>query len=62
MTSLLIKATIHQLTTMLATYTNVLYPCARVIIKMSGHQYLWLAGGHDLEIGHRTFLELASMF
>ena len=24
----------------------------RVIIKVSGHQYLWLAGGYDLEIGH----------
>ena len=26
---------------------------------MSGHQYQWLAGGYDLEIGH--FLEVASM-
>ena len=32
---------------------------ARVIIKVSGHQYRWLAGGYDLEIGH--FLEVASM-
>ena len=24
----------------------------RVIIKVKGHQYLWLAGGYDLEIGH----------
>ena len=24
----------------------------QVIIKVSGHQYRWLAGGHDLEIGH----------
>ena len=25
---------------------------ALVIIKVSGHQYSWLAGGYDLEIGH----------
>ena len=25
---------------------------ARVIIKVSGHQYQWLAGGYDLERGH----------
>ena len=24
----------------------------RVIIKVSGHQHQWLAGGYDLEIGH----------
>ena len=24
----------------------------RAIIKMSGHQHWWLAGGYDLEIGH----------
>ena len=24
----------------------------RVIIKVKGHQYQWLAGGYDLEIGH----------
>ena len=24
----------------------------KVIIKMSSHQYWWLAGGYDLEIGH----------
>ena len=30
-----------------------------MIIKVSGHQYWWLAGGYDLEIGH--FLEVASM-
>ena len=62
------KATIHQVTTMLATSKNVLFPgqnhlpttCiddpslayARAIIKASGHQYRWLAGGYDLEIGH----------
>ena len=53
---------------MLATSENVLFPGqdhllttgtddpslagARAIIKVSGHQYRWLAGGHDLEIGH----------
>ena len=31
------KKTIHQVTT---------------IIKVSGHQYRWLAGGYDLEIEH----------
>ena len=62
------NATIHQVTTMLATPTNVLFPghnhllitgtddpslaSARAIIKVSGHQYQWLAGGYDLEIGH----------
>ena len=25
---------------------------ARVIIKVFGHQYWWLTGGYDLEIGH----------
>ena len=25
---------------------------ARVIIKVSGHQYWWLVGAYDLEIGH----------
>ena len=25
---------------------------AWAIIKVSGHQYWWLAGGYDLEIGH----------
>ena len=32
---------------------------ARVIIKVSGHQYSWLADGYDLEMEH--FLEVASM-
>ena len=66
-------ATIHQVTTMLATSKHVLFvgynhPTnrrywwpdtsiitrvpARVIIKVSGHQYQWLAGGYDLKIGH----------
>ena len=59
---------------MLATSKNVLFPGrilllitgtddpsptgARVITKVSGHQYWWLAGGYDLEIG---LLEVASM-
>ena len=25
---------------------------AQTITKVSGHQYQWLAGGYDLEIGH----------
>ena len=55
---------------MLATSKNVLFPDhnhllttgtddpslagARVIIKVLGHQYRWLAGGYDLEVhvGH----------
>ena len=24
----------------------------QAIIKVSGHQYRWLAGGYDLEMGH----------
>ena len=64
--SLYKKASIHQVTTMLATSKNVLspghnhllttgtdYPSlagARAIIKVSVHQYRWLAGGYDLEI------------
>ena len=43
------KATIHQLTTMLTTSKNVLF---QAIIKLSSHQYRWLAGSYDLEIGH----------
>ena len=39
---------------------NVSYKAgAWAIIKMSGHQHRWLAGGYDLEIGH--FLEVDSM-
>ena len=53
---------------MLFTSKNVLFPGhshlltagaddpsltgAWVIIKVSGHQYRWLAGGYDLEIRH----------
>ena len=67
------KATIHQVTTMLATSKNVLFPSHNHLlttgtddptlwllpslvlqarIKVSGHQYWWLTGGYDLEIGH----------
>ena len=58
----------HQVTTMLATSKNVLFPGhyhlltagaddpslngARAIIKVSGHQHQWLASGYDLEVGH----------
>ena len=53
---------------MLATSKNVLFPGynhllttgtddpshagTRVVIKVLGHQYRWLAGGYDLQIGH----------
>ena len=53
---------------MLATSKTVLFPVhnqlltngtddpllmsTRALIKVSGHQYWWLAGGYDLEIGH----------
>ena len=59
--SLCKKVTIHQVITMLATSKNVLFPGnnhlltttgTRAIIKVSDHQYWWLAGGYDLEIGH----------
>ena len=60
------KATIHQVATMLATSKNALYyfqvvttstdnqslADALAIITVTGHQYRWLAGGYDLEIGH----------
>ena len=62
------KATIHHLTTMLATYKNVLFPGLKHLRitgaddmtlwlspehqRVKGHQYKWLAGGYDLEIGH----------
>ena len=68
MTTLRKKATIHQVTTMLTTSKNVLFPGhnhllttgtddpslagTQAIIKVLGHQYWWLAGGYDLEIGH----------
>ena len=53
---------------MLATSKNILFPghnhmltngtdgsslpVAQAIIKVKGHQYQWLTGGYDLEIGH----------
>ena len=62
------KATIDQLTTMLAISKNVPFPGhnhllttgtddpslagTRAIIKVSGHQHQRLAIGYDLEIGH----------
>ena len=62
------KATIHQITTMLATSKIVLFlghnhllttgtddpslASTWPIIKVSGYQYQWLAGGYDLAIGH----------
>ena len=62
------KVAIHQVTTMQATSKNALFPShnhlvttgtddpslagAQAIIKMSGHQYQWLAGGYDQEIEH----------
>ena len=65
------KATIHQITTMLATSKNVLFPGhnllltttgARVIINVLCHQYQWLAivVCSWLWPGNRTFLEVAS--
>ena len=38
------KATINQVTTMLAT--------SKTVIIQVNHQYQCLAGGYDLEIGH----------
>ena len=50
------NATIHQVTIILFLGYNHLLTTgadgARVIIKMKGHQHRWLAGVHDLEIGH----------
>ena len=62
------KASIHQVTTMLATSKNVLLTGhnhllttgaddpslagTRAIIKVLGHPCQWLAGGYDLKIGH----------
>ena len=53
------KATIHQVTTMLATSNNVLFTGHNCVIEANGHQvpvvsrWLWF--------GNRTFLEVASM-
>ena len=47
------KASIHQVTTMLSTFTLIITLAgAQAIIKVSGHQHQWLAGGYDPEIGH----------
>ena len=62
------KNTIHQVTTMVATSKNVLFPGHNhllttgaddpslagtpAIIKVLGHQYQWLVAGYDLEMGH----------
>ena len=62
------KATIHQVTTMLATSKNVQFPGHNHLLttgtddptlclspehqQVMGHQYWWLAGGYDLELGH----------
>ena len=62
------KATIHQVTTMLATTENVLFRGHNLLLttgtddlilwlspkrqRVKGHLYQWLAGGYDLEIGH----------
>ena len=53
---------------MLTTYKNILFPGHNYLLttstdgpslagvwsikKVSGHQYRWLAGGYDLEVGH----------
>ena len=41
------KKAIHQVTTMLTTSKNI--AGARVINKVPGYQYQWIAGGYDLE-------------
>ena len=61
------KATIYQVTTTVATYKNVLFPGHNHLLttstddptlclspkhkRVAGHQYWWLGGGYDLEIG-----------
>ena len=65
MYSLCKKATIHQVTTMLTTSRNVLFPGynhlltigtddpslagTQALIKVLGHQYWWSPGGYDLK-------------
>ena len=62
------KATIHQVTTVLTTSKNVLFPGPNHLLTtgtddltlwlsperqwVKGHQYRWSAGSYDLEIGH----------
>ena len=33
-------------------YSAGISKLARVVIEVLDHQYQWLAGGYDLEIGH----------
>ena len=43
----------HLLTTSADESTLVIARASvRVIIKVKGHQYWWLAGGYNLKIGH----------
>ena len=54
------KATIHQVTTILATSKNVLFPSHNHLLTTGADdvtprlspQCQWLAGGYDLDIGH----------
>ena len=45
------KATIHQVTTMLATSKNVLFP-GHIHLLTTSTDGWWLACTYDLEIGH----------
>ena len=36
----------------LVSINGCVFAGTRVIIKVSGHQHWWLAGGYDLEVGH----------
>ena len=62
------KATMYQVTTMLAVSKYILFPGHNHLLtngiddptvwllpesqQVKGHQYWWFAGGYDLEIGH----------
>ena len=62
------KSSVQQLTTMLATSKNVLFPGHNPPLttgaddptlwlspkhqQVKGHQHTWFAGGYDLETGH----------
>ena len=57
------KTTIHQVTAMLATSKNVLFPGHNHLLatgfddlslklSVSSHHFQWLAGGYDQDIGH----------
>ena len=41
-----------SLSLFLSLFLSLSLADTQVIIKVSGHQYQWLAGGYDLEIGH----------